>query len=141
VSSGSLSRSTLYDLQASKSTCPITVSDESEAGDSDFVADGSEEDSDDAQSPEPARRGYQAAVKNRPLQDYVEIIEEECAEAKYQKGMVQNMLLTPQSRNVLTLRALQSRALQTCALPVSAGTVKPHSGVPLHMFVSRHLSG
>ena len=117
MSSDLLSQFIFCILQALKSTCPITVSDESEAGDSDFVADGSEEDSDDAQSPEPARRGYQAAVKNRPLQDDVEIIEEECAEAKYQKGVVAYMSLTLQSKMVLTLRALRCRAVQTCALP------------------------
>ena len=130
VSSGSLSQFTFCDLQASKSTCPITVSDESEAGDSDFLADGSGEDSDDAQSPEPARRGYQAAVRNRPLQDDVDLIEEECAEAMYQKGVVPYMSLTPQSKTVLALRALRCRALQTCALPESVGAVKSHKDVP-----------
>lgn len=130
VSSDALSQFTFCDVQALKPTCPITVSDESEAGDSDFVADGSEEDSDDAQSPEPARRGYQAAVKNRPLQDDVEIIEEECAEAKYQKGVVPYVSLTLQSKTVLTLRALRCRAVKTCALPKSVGTVMSHKDVP-----------
>ncbi len=91
MSSARLSQFTHSDLQASKPTCPIAFSSASEDEDSDFIADHGEEDSDDAQSPEPARRGYQAAVKRRPLQADAEIIEE-CAEAKYQKGAVQSKL-------------------------------------------------
>ena len=50
------------------------------------MADDSEEDDDEAESPEPVRRPYQMHVKNRALQGDVEMIEEECNEPQYQKG-------------------------------------------------------
>lgn len=75
-------------VQGSRSETPISLGDSSAPEDSDFVADDSEEEEEDdeAESPEPMRRPYQMHVKNRVLQGDVEIIEEECNEAQYQRG-------------------------------------------------------
>ena len=76
-------------MQGSGSASLISLGDSSAPEDSDFVASDSEEDeNDDQDTPEPARRPYQTHVKNRALQGDVEIIEEECKELQYQGGVL-----------------------------------------------------
>ena len=53
-----------------------------------MAEDSEEEEDDEAESPEPVRRPYQMHVKNRALQGTVELIEEECDEPQYQKGVM-----------------------------------------------------
>ncbi len=50
------------------------------------MVDDSGESDEEADSPEPVRRPYQTAVKNRALQADVEIMEEECNDPQYNKG-------------------------------------------------------
>ena len=52
------------------------------------MAGDSEESDEEADSPEPVRRPYQTAVKNRALQPDVEIMEEECNDPQYNKGEI-----------------------------------------------------
>lgn len=70
-------------LQGSGSASLISLGDSSAPEDSDFVASDSDEEDDEADSPERMRRPYQSHVKNRALQADVEIIEEECKEPQY----------------------------------------------------------
>ena len=76
-------------MQGSGSASLISLGDSSAPEDSAFVASDSEEDENDEQdTPEPARRPYQTHVKNRALQGDVEIMEEECKELQYQGGVL-----------------------------------------------------
>ena len=84
-------------LQGSGSASPISLGDSSAPEDSDFLVDDgdSEEEDDEADSPEPARRPYQVHVKNRALQGDVEVIEEECNEPQYRKGKILSPCMRP----------------------------------------------